>query len=167
MTTQYTRHRSTASIDAAHRAYHSNAPDVTARTAETNTAGTLMLVATMASMVIFILSVYALQGVYGWYPPLVAQQWFIYDQLLTAFSFVGLIFSALATAIILSKKSFRVAVSLGMICTLSGASAFVVTLIQPDAVLWSSILYYFLPLFIIPLAGTILTYLQGTPHSSL
>jgi hypothetical protein len=167
MTTQHTSHRSTASIDAAYRAYHPNTPDVAARAVQTSTAGTLMLVATTTSMVIFILSAYALQGVYSWYPPLVAQQWFIYDQLLTAFSFVGLISGALATTLILSKKSFRVAASLGTICTLSGASAFVVTLIQPGAVLWNSILYYFLPLFIIPLAGTLLTYLQGTPHSSL
>ena len=118
-------------------------------------------------MVIFVLSAIALQGVYSWYPPLVAQQWFIYDQLLTAFSFVELITGALAATLILSKKGFRVAVSLGMICTLSGASAFVVTLIQPGALLSNSILYYFLPLFIAPLAGTLLTYLQRTPHSSL
>jgi hypothetical protein len=131
------------------------------KTAQTNTPGTLMIVATTASMIIFILSVYALQGIYRWYPQLVAQQWFIYDQLLTAFSFLGLIFGALATALILSKRSFRAAVASATICTLSGASAFVVTLIQPLAVLWESLLYYFLPLFITPLTGTLLTYLQG------
>ena len=167
MTTQYTKHRKTASVDAAYRADHPNTPDVAAKTAHTNAGGTLMIVATTASMIIFVLSVFALQNIYNWYPKLVAQQWFIYDQLLTAFSFLELIFGALATTLILSKKSFRVAVAFATICTLSGASAFVVTLIQPLAVLWESLLIYLPPLFITPLIGTILTYLQGeeTEHS--
>jgi len=161
MSVQCTKHRRTVSIDAAYRVYHPDTPDVAAKTAHTNAGGTLMIVATTASMIIFVLSVFALQNIYNWYPKLVAQQWFIYDQLLTAFSFLELIFGALATTLILSKRSFRVAVTLGTICTLSGASAFVVTLIQPLAVLWESLLYYFLPLFLTPLTGTLLTYLQG------
>jgi hypothetical protein len=140
---------------------------VAARTAYTNIAGTLMIVATVGSMIIFILSVVALQGIYGWYPQLVAQQWFIYDQLLTAFSFLGLVFGALATALILSNRNHRGAVASAMACTLSGASTFVVTLIQPLAILWQSLLYFLLPLFIPSLTGTLLTYLQTeeTKHS--
>lgn len=157
MSVQCTKHRRTASIDAAYRVYHPDTPDVAAKTAHTNNGSTLMIVATIASTVIFILSVYALQDIYRWYPRLVAQEWFIYDQLLTAFSLLELIFGALATAFILSKRSFRVAVALATICTLSGAFAFIVTLIQPLAVLWMALLFYFLPLFITPLAGTILT----------
>jgi hypothetical protein len=161
MTTQYTKHRKTASIDAAYRAYYPNTSDAAAKTTDTNTAGTLMIMATTASMVIFILSAYALQDIYRWYPRLVAQRWFIYDQLLTVFSLLELIFGALATSLILSKRSFRIAVTLATICTLSGASAFVVTLIQPLAILWVSLVFYFLPLFVTPLTGTVLTYLQG------
>jgi hypothetical protein len=157
MTTQHMKHRRTASIGAAYRNYHPDTPDVAAKTAHTNNGSTLMIVATTASLVIFILSAYALQDIYRWYPRLVAQQWFIYDQLLTAFSLLELISGALATTLILSKRNFRVAVALATICTLSGASAFIVTLIQPLAVLWMALLFYFLPLFITPLAGTILT----------
>lgn len=157
MTADYRKHRKTASIDAAYRTYHPKSPDAAAKTAHTNNGGTLMIVATTASLVIFVLSVYALQDIYRWYPPLVAQQWFIYDQLLTAFSLLELISGAIATTLILSKRSFRAAVALATICTLFGASAFVVTLIQPLALLWQSLIFYFLPLFMTPLVGTILT----------
>jgi hypothetical protein len=161
MTKRYTKHCKTVSIDTTYFASYPSTSGAAAKTAHTTPGGTLMIVATMASMVIFILSAYALQDIYRWYPQVVAQQWFIYDQLLAAFSFLGLIFGALATSLIWSKRGFRVAVTSGTICTLSGASAFVVTLIQPLAVLWESLVFYFLPLFITPLTGTLLTYLQG------
>jgi uncharacterized BrkB/YihY/UPF0761 family membrane protein len=159
MTSEHAKPRKTASIYAADISYHLHlhAPDGAAKTPRTSNAVGLMIVATVASLAIFILSVYALQDIYRWYPPLVAQQWFIYDQLLTAFSLLELIFGALATTLIISKKSFRVSVALATICTLSGASSFIVTLIQPLAVLWMALIFYFLPLFITPLAGTILT----------
>jgi hypothetical protein len=120
-----------------------------------------MIAATIASAVIFTLSAYALQNIYNWYPQLAAQRWFIYDELLTAFSFLELVLGALAATLIRLKRSFRAAVALATVCTLSGASAFVVTLIQPQAVLWESLLFYFLPLFITPLAGTLLAYVHG------
>jgi hypothetical protein len=127
----------------------------------------MMIVATTGSMIIFILSVAALQGIYGWYPQFVAQQWFIYDQLFTTFSFLGLASGALATTLILSKRSHRAAAASATACTLSGTSLLIISLIQPLAVLWQSVLYYFLPLFIAPLTGTLLTILQEeeTEHS--
>jgi hypothetical protein len=161
MIAQHTKYRRTESTDWTCRAYYTNTSDAAAKTADTNNAGTLMMVATTASIVIFILSAYALQNIYRWYPQLVAQQWFIYDELLTVFSLLGLVFGALATSLILTKRNFRAAMTLATICTLSGASAFVVTLIQPLAVLWVSMVFYFLPLFVVPLTGTVLTYLQG------
>jgi hypothetical protein len=154
------KHSKTLSINATYCAFYPSVSDVTAKTAQTNPAGTLMIVATTASMVIFILSAYALRDIYRWYPRVVAQQWFIYDQLLTAFSFLGLVFGALTTSLIWSKRSSRAAVALGTICTLCGLSASIVTLIEPLAVLWESLVFYFLPLFITPLTGTLLTYLQ-------
>jgi len=127
----------------------------------------MMIVATTGSMIIFILSAAALQGIYGWYPQFVAQQWFIYDQLFTTFSFLGLASGTLATTLILSKRSHRAAAASATACTLSGTSLLIISLIQPLAVLWQSILYYFLPLFIAPLTGTLLTILQEeeTEHS--
>jgi hypothetical protein len=125
-----------------------------------------MIVATTGSMIIFILSVAALQGIYGWYPQFIAQQWFIYDQLFTTFSFLGLASGALATTLILSKRSSRAAAASATVCTLSGTSLLIISLVQPLAVLWQSILYYFLPLFISPLTGTLLTILQEeTEHN--
>lgn len=168
MIPQHTKRGKSASIRPASSAYHQNGPDLAARIAHTYFAGAMMIVATAGSMIIFILSAAALQGIYGWYPQFVAQQWFMYDQLLTAFSFLGLMFGATATALILSRRSRRGAVASATACTLSGTSTLVVSLIQPLAIWWQSLLYYFLPLFIAPLTGTLLTYLQGeeTEHSS-
>jgi len=161
MTTQRVKYLKTASINAAYCACSPNTSDVASKATDTSTAGGLMIGATIASTVIFILSAYALQNIYNWYPQLVAQRWFIYDELLTAFSFLELVFGALAAALLRFKRSFRIAVALATVCTLSGASAFAVTLIQPQAVLWESLLFYFLPLFITPLAGTLLAYVHG------
>jgi len=160
MTSPYTRRGKPVSINAVDSDYHRHRLDVDARFAYIYVAGTLMMVATAGSMVILILSVTALQGVYGWYPQFVAQQWFMYDQVFTAFSFLGLVSGALATILIMSKRSYRGAVASATVCTLSGTSIFVVSLVQPLAVLWQSVLYYLLPLFIAPLTGTLLTYLQ-------
>jgi len=135
--------------------------DSEVRTVRTFVAATLMTVATVGSMVVFILSAIALEGVYSWYPQFVAQQWFIYDELFTVFSFLGLVFGAVATALILSKKSFKGAVASALVCTLSSASVFVVSLVQPLAVWWQSLLYFSLPIFATSLAGAALTYMQG------
>lgn len=135
--------------------------DSDARTVRTFVAATLMTMATVGSMVVFILSVIALDGVYSWYPQFVAQQWFIYDELFTVFSLLGLMFGAVATALILSKKSFKGAVASALVCTLSSASVFVVSLVQPLAVWWQSLLYFFMPIFATSLVGAALTYMQG------
>lgn len=168
MTTQHMGSCKPPSIRAACCARDQDAPDLAATIAHTYFAGAMMIVATAGSTILFILSAAALQGIYGWYPQFVAQQWFMYDQLLTAFSFLGLAFGGLATALILSGRSHRGAVTSATACTLSGASTLVVSLIQPLAVWWQSLLYYFLPLFIAPLTGTLLTYLQEEEmkHSS-
>jgi hypothetical protein len=120
----------------------------------------MMIVATVASLNIMIQAIVALLSIYGWYPQFVAQQWFLYDELLTSSSALGVTFGALATALILSGRSHMAAVVSAMVCTVSGASSFVTSLIQPMAVLWQSILYYLLPLFIAPLIGTLLAYLH-------
>jgi hypothetical protein len=122
-----------------------------------------MIVATAASLILMIEAIVTLLGIYAWYPQIVAQQWFLYDELLTSSSILGLAFGAFATVLILSGKNYTAAVASAMVCTVAGASSFVISLIQPMAVLSQSILYYFLPLFIAPLTGTLLTYLQTDP----
>lgn len=121
-------------------------------------SGTMTIVATVASLILMIEATAALLGIYGWYPQFAAQQWFLYDELLTSSSALQLASGAVATALMLSRRSYLVAMASAILCTLSGASSFVISLIQPMAVLWESLLYYLLPLFIAPLAGT-LTYL--------
>ena len=116
----------------------------------------LIIVGTAGFLVVFAESVLALQGVYQWYPQFVAQQWFIYDELFTIFTFSGLFFGSLTASLILSSTN-RTLIT-GLLCTISGASVSVTSLIAPLAVLWKSVLYYFLPLFLAPLVGTLLFY---------
>jgi hypothetical protein len=140
--------------------FHGQRSDSERRIANMVVAVTMMVVATLASLIVFILSVVALQGIYGWYPSFVAQQWFIYDQFFAVFSFFGMAFGAIATYFLLCKKSCWAVLASGIACTISGAGVFVVSLIQPLALLWHAMAYYFLPLFIAPLIGTLIVYVR-------
>jgi hypothetical protein len=122
------------------------------------TAAVLMIVGTAEFLYVFVESLLALQGVYQWYPQFVAQQWFIYDELFTIFTFSGMLFGSLATSLMLSKRNLTGTLITGFLCTISGASVFVTSLIAPLASLWKSIFYCFLPLFLAPLVGTLLFY---------
>jgi len=122
------------------------------------TAAVLLIIGTAEFLYEFVESLVAVQGVYEWYPQFVAQQWFIYDELFTVFTFSGMFFGSLATALMLSKKNSTATLITGILCTISGASVFVTSLIAPLASLWKSILNYFLPLFLAPLVGTLLFY---------
>jgi hypothetical protein len=135
--------------------------DLSARIAYIYVASLMMIVATADSLIVFILSVAALNGIYGWYPQLVAQQWFIYDQLFTVFSFIGMVTGGFATALVLSERSYMGALSSAFVCAVSGAGVLVVSLIQPLALWWESILYYLLPFFAASLIGTFLIYSGG------
>jgi len=140
--------------------FHGDRLDSERRIVYVAVAGMTIVVATLGSLVVFILSMVALLGIYGWYPPFAAQQWFIYDEFFTVFSFLGTVFGAFATSFLLSKKSCWAVVASGTACTVSGAGVFVVSLIQPLALLWQAITYYFLPLFMAPLIGTLIIYVR-------
>jgi hypothetical protein len=139
---------------------HGDRLDSERRIVYVTVAGMMMVVATLGSLVVFILSVVALLGVYGWYPSFVAQQWFIYDEFFGVFSFLGMVFGAFATSFLLSKSNCWEVVASGTACTISGAGVFVVSLIQPLALLWQTITYYFLPLLMAPLIGTLIIYVR-------
>lgn len=128
------------------------------KTSYMQSAETLMVGAAIGFTVMLIISIIAIVNVYKWYPPFVVQEWFIYDQLFTAISFVGIIFGALAAALISKRKHSNGALVSATACTLSGASIFIISLIQPLAILWQSIVFFLLPLFTVPLVGTALTY---------
>jgi hypothetical protein len=117
-----------------------------------------MMISTAEFLYIFVESLLAVQGIYQWYPQFVAQQWFIFDALFTIFTFSGMLFGSIATALVLSEKNSTGTLITGLLCTISGASTFATSLIAPQASLWKSILNYFLPLFMAPLVGTLIFY---------
>jgi len=116
----------------------------------------LMIVSSVWFLVMFVKSVQALQGIYSWYPQLVAQTWFIYDELFAVFTFLGLLFGFISAGSVLSNKNPTVALIIGILCVISGACLSILSLIAPLASLSNSILYYILPSFLIPLAGMLL-----------
>jgi len=133
-----------------------------ARTTRVSVGGALMIVAAVGSFILFVLSIRALLDIYRWYPRLVAQSWFVYDQLLTVFSFAGLLFGVPAAILSLNRRSYKWTMILAILCTLSGGGAWVTSMIIPSLkikdLLWYSIFYFFLPVFFPPLLGTMLIY---------
>ena len=116
----------------------------------------LMIIGSVWFLIMFVASVQALQGIYGWYPQFVAQSWFIYDELFAVFSLLGLLFGFLSGGFMLSNRNPTAALIIGILCVISGAGLSITSLIAPLAVLSKSILYYLLPSFLMPLAGTLL-----------
>jgi len=116
----------------------------------------LMIFSSVWFLVIFVTSVQALQGIYGWYPQFFSQSFFIYDELFAVFTFLGLLFGFLSAGSMLSNRNPTAAVIIGILCVISGACLSILSLIAPLAVLSKSILYYVLPSFFVPLAGTLL-----------
>ena len=116
----------------------------------------LMIFSSVWFLVMFVASVQALQGIYGWYPQFVAQGWFIYDELFAVFTLLGLLFGFFTAGSILSNRNPTAASIIGILCVISGAVLSILSLIAPLATLTKSILYYVLPSFLVPLAGTLL-----------
>ena len=127
-----------------------------ARTNHVSAAGTLLIVAAVASLVFLILSVRALLMLYRWYPPGVADSWIVYNEALTGFSLMGCLFGFLSGFFALARRSYRFALVCSGLCTIASAGAWTVSLIIPFANLLYSFLYYFLPAFATALTGTIL-----------
>jgi len=127
-------------------------------TVRVSAGGILALVAAVASLIFLTLSIRALLDIYSWYPQLVAQSWFIYDQMLTIFAFIGLLTALPAVVLSLRRKSYRWTIILMALCTISGGGAWITSMIIPDSKLLNSVLYYFLPVFLTPLVGTVLIY---------
>jgi len=116
----------------------------------------LMIISSVWSLIMFVTSIQALQGIYSWYPQFVAQGWFIYDELFAVFTLLGLLFGFLSAGSMLSNRNPTAALIIGILCVISGACLSITSLIAPLALLSKSILYYLLPSFLVPLAGTLL-----------
>jgi hypothetical protein len=133
-----------------------------ALTMNVSVAGFLMLIAAIASLIIFLLSLDALLEIYSWYPQLIAQKWILYDQLFTGFSLVTFVFGLIAGVLSLSRKSYPWFMVAGVLCTIVGGGVWVTSMLVPDYKLSSSFLYYFLPIFLPSLLGTLLVFPRRT-----
>ncbi len=129
-----------------------------ARTMQVSAGATLLIVAAVTSLIFFIQSIRALAQIYSWYPQSVAEAWIVYDQMLTIFSLAGLLSGFSAGLLSLSRKSYRWAMLSAVLCTLSGAGAWILSMIIPYSYPWYSFLFYFLPVFLTALIGTMVIY---------
>ena len=129
-----------------------------AHTMNVSVAGFLMLIAAIASLIIFLLSLDALLEIYSWYPQLIAQKWILYDQLFTGFSLVTFVFGLIAGVLSLSRKSYPWLMIAGVLCTIVGGGVWATSMLIPNYKLSSSFLYYFLPIFLPSLLGTLLVF---------
>ena len=130
----------------------------TARTTQVSAAGTLIVIAAATSLIFFLLSIRALGQIYSWYPTTVAQSWIVYDQMLTGLSFTGFLFGFSAGVLSLARRRYSLTMVCAVLCTLSGAGAWTISMIIPFSKLWYSFLYFFLPAFATSLIGTVLIY---------
>jgi hypothetical protein len=127
-----------------------------ARTLRVFVGSVLLIIAALGSLILIILSTQALLGIYSWYPQLTAQAWFIYDQMFAVFAILGLMFAVPATVLSLSRRSHKWTMISAVLCTLSGAGLWFTSMLAPIVVLWESVLYLCLPLFLAPFFATLL-----------
>jgi hypothetical protein len=127
-----------------------------AATPQVSAGGILMIVTAIGSLTLLILSINALVQIYGWFPRLVAQKWFIFGQLLAVISFVAFVSAASTAALTLGRKNYRLTIISAFVCTFSGLATYAISVIIPDFNSMNSFIYYFLPLFVTPLIGTLL-----------
>jgi len=119
-----------------------------ARTTVVSAAGTLLIVAAVASLIFFVQSVQALVQIYRWYPSTVAEEWIVYDHALAGFTLTGFVFGLAAGILSLTRKSYRWTMLSAVVCSFSGAGAWTISMIIPYANLPYSFLFFFLPVFL-------------------
>ncbi len=129
-----------------------------ARTTRVSVAGALLIVASVSSIIFLILSIRALYMLYNWYPAVVAEDWMPYAQMLTGFSLTGFLFGILSSSLALARRNHTLTTVFSILCTVSGAGAWLESLIIPLANPWYSFLFYLLPSFTTALIATTLIY---------
>jgi len=142
--------------DATYCPYCGHGLKPSALTGKVSAAGVLMLIAGCGFFVVFVISVAALLQIYSWYPPLVAQKWFLYDAVFTGFCLCGFLTAAVSATLIFVRKSFGPTMTLAAVSTFLGACVWVTSMVIPEFKLMYSILYYFLPMFLSPLIAALL-----------
>jgi len=129
-----------------------------AESTQVSAGGTLLIVAAVAHLIILVVSLRALAEIYTWYPVMVAEDWIIYDQMLTVFSFTGSMFGLCAGILAQVRVRYVWNVVSAILCTLSGFGSWIISMVIPFANIQYSLLYYFLPMFATALIGTVLIF---------
>ena len=129
-----------------------------ARTDRVSVAGVLMIIASASSFILFALSLRALLDIYRWYPRLVMQDWFIYNQLLIVFAVVGLFSGAYAARLTLWRSKYNLTMLFAAMCTASGFCTWITSMMTPHALALNAFIYYFLPMILAPAVGLLLIY---------
>lgn len=129
-----------------------------ARTIQVSVGNTLIIVSTAASLIFFTLSIKALMQIYNWYPPLVAQNFIFYVQMLAVSTFTGFVFGFSASMLALARRSYRWTMTSAVLCTLSSAGSWFLSIIVPAASWGPSLFFFFMPLLFPALIGTVLIF---------
>jgi hypothetical protein len=129
-----------------------------AKTVQVSLAASLIIVATAASLILFALSVKALMQIFVWYPPVVTQHWIIYDQMFAFFTLASFFLGLSVSTLLLLRRYFRWSVALASLLTVTCVAAWVISIFEPFTNLGSSFFYFFLPLVLPALIGTLLVY---------
>jgi RNA polymerase subunit RPABC4/transcription elongation factor Spt4 len=129
-----------------------------AKSFQVSFAGALLIVVTVASLIFLVLAIQALSGIYSWYPPLVAQSWFVYDQAFSVLVFAGFLFGLLAAGFSLARKNYVWTMIFSALCACSACGALTISLIIPHSSIAASFLYYFMPLLLPSVVATILIF---------
>jgi RNA polymerase subunit RPABC4/transcription elongation factor Spt4 len=129
-----------------------------AKTVQVSLGASLIIVATAASLILFMLSVKALMQIYVWYPQVVAQNWIIYDQMFAFSTLVSFLFGLASSVLLLLRRNFRLSITLTSLLTVSCVAAWIISIVEPFTNLGSSFFYFFLPLVLPALIGTLLVY---------
>lgn len=84
-----------------------------------------------------------------------------YDELFAVFAFLESVFGVVASVFPFPRRRYRLAFAAAFCSMVSGTGLLITSLIQPFAVLWQSLLYYFLPVFLPPLITKLLVYYRN------
>lgn len=160
MVTECQKCSRTIPIESVYCPYCGHGIKASARSTQVLVGGALMMVATMANLIFLVFALQALMNIYSWYPLLVAQFWFSYDQIFTMFFLTGVLFGFSAIILSLTRKRYRWTMVSSLLCTLSGGGAWIISMIIPHSNIMQSLLYYFFPLLATPSIGAVLIFFR-------
>lgn len=148
----------TVTEDAVYCPYCGHGLKPIARTVQVSLGASLIIVATAASLIFFALAIKALAQIYIWYPPVVTQNWIIYDQMFAFFTFASFLLGLSSSTLLLLRRKFMWGIILASLLTISCIAAWIMSVLEPFSSFGSSFSYFFLPLVIPSLIGTLLVY---------